>query len=296
MSEYDPSEAEESRAEYDYIHMLNRSLPPDIRMRAWTPVPKSFSARFSCISRTYRYYFFSQNLDLISMSEGAQHFIGVHDFKNFFRSHDNTNNFIRRIYEFELVHETASLPQLPTSTNQIIPNLVYFHVRANAFLYHQVRCMMAVLFLIGEGKEPPWIVRDLLDLKKRPQKLVYQAAFPNALCLWECAFLPSLSLKWRTSRYPTRRSKVKSAQFDHPLPAHFAFTLPLTPRLPSPRNHFQISYDESYLQLLHSLILPIRMIVDMEETFKHTIQEEKGQQKDTESGERGADLLKEKIG
>jgi hypothetical protein len=37
-------------------------------------------------------------------------------------------------------------------------------VRGWAFLYHQVRCMMAVLFMVGRGLEEPGIVPRLLDV------------------------------------------------------------------------------------------------------------------------------------
>ena len=31
--------------EMDYVHVLNRALPPDIRVLGWTTAPPSFSAR-----------------------------------------------------------------------------------------------------------------------------------------------------------------------------------------------------------------------------------------------------------
>ncbi|MGP1946075.1 MAG: hypothetical protein ACTS8Y_04790 [Arsenophonus sp. ER-EMS1-MAG3] len=33
-----------------------------------------------------------------------------------------------------------------------------------AFLWHQVRCIVGVLFLIGSGKESPSVVKRLLDI------------------------------------------------------------------------------------------------------------------------------------
>jgi tRNA pseudouridine38/39 synthase len=37
--------------------MLNGVLPSSIRCIAWASVPEGKSARFDCISRSYRYYF-----------------------------------------------------------------------------------------------------------------------------------------------------------------------------------------------------------------------------------------------
>jgi tRNA pseudouridine38/39 synthase len=44
--------------ELPYIQLLNRVLPPDIRVYAWCPnPPEDFSARFSCKERRYKYFF-----------------------------------------------------------------------------------------------------------------------------------------------------------------------------------------------------------------------------------------------
>lgn len=43
--------------EIPYITLLNRHLPPSIRIHAWSPVTATFSSRFSCIWRHYKYFF-----------------------------------------------------------------------------------------------------------------------------------------------------------------------------------------------------------------------------------------------
>ncbi len=43
--------------ELPYMVMLNRNLPQDIRVTGWTTVDPSFSARFDCQGRTYKYFF-----------------------------------------------------------------------------------------------------------------------------------------------------------------------------------------------------------------------------------------------
>lgn len=37
-----------------------------------------------------------------------------------------------------------------------------------AFLWHQVRCIMGVLLLIGQGKEETGIMEQLLDIESHP--------------------------------------------------------------------------------------------------------------------------------
>lgn len=44
-------------SELPYMVMLNNTLPNDIRIVSWATVDSSFSARFSCLQRTYKYFF-----------------------------------------------------------------------------------------------------------------------------------------------------------------------------------------------------------------------------------------------
>ncbi|XP_052553171.1 tRNA pseudouridine(38/39) synthase isoform X2 [Tympanuchus pallidicinctus] len=78
------SEGRSSKPEEElrYTHILNRVLPPDIRVLAWAPVEPDFSARFSCLKRTYRYFFPCAGLDVALMQAAAQRYVGTHDFRN----------------------------------------------------------------------------------------------------------------------------------------------------------------------------------------------------------------------
>lgn len=42
-------------------------------------------------------------------------------------------------------------------------------LKGQAFLWHQVRCIVAVLLLIGENKESPEVIKELLDVEKNPR-------------------------------------------------------------------------------------------------------------------------------
>ena len=50
--------------EIPYMHILNNVLPDDIRVLAWAPVGPDFSARFSCLHRTYKYFFARGNMNI----------------------------------------------------------------------------------------------------------------------------------------------------------------------------------------------------------------------------------------
>ncbi|GJN07722.1 hypothetical protein PR202_ga25576 [Eleusine coracana subsp. coracana] len=71
------------RSEIDYVKVLNRILPRDIRVLGWCPVPADFHARFTCLGREYKYLFWKGDLDIVDMQKAASKFIGEHDFRNF---------------------------------------------------------------------------------------------------------------------------------------------------------------------------------------------------------------------
>ncbi|KAA0197867.1 hypothetical protein HAZT_HAZT005331 [Hyalella azteca] len=61
-------------------------------------------------------------------------------------------------------------------------------ITGNAFLWHQVRAIMSVLFLVGLGKEEASIVTELLNIQKNPRKPQYQLASEVPLCLFYTQF------------------------------------------------------------------------------------------------------------
>ncbi|CAJ0962126.1 unnamed protein product [Ranitomeya imitator] len=158
------------RPEVRYTQMLNRVLPPDIRVLSWAAVPSSFSARFSCRSRTYRYLFPRAQLDVAMMDRAAQMLEGTHDFRNLCKM-DVANgvlNFVRTVI-------SARVEPVPEGLGEAGPfQLYHLKIKGLAFLYHQVRCIMGVLFLIGQGKEEPEVIRELLDVEKNPCKPQYK--------------------------------------------------------------------------------------------------------------------------
>lgn len=61
-------------------------------------------------------------------------------------------------------------------------------ITSQAFLWHQIRCLMGVLFLIGQGNEKPEIILELLDIEKYPRKPQYNLAHEIPLNLWYCEY------------------------------------------------------------------------------------------------------------
>jgi len=188
--------------ELDYCHLLNRVLPPDIRVTAWSPTDAQFSARFSATHRTYKYFFARAGLDVERMAEGARRLLGEHDFRNFCKIDPSVTNFRRSVLAAAI--QPASGGGGGEDADSPLA-LWEFEVRGTAFLYHQVRCMVAVLFLIGEGKEAPTIVSELLDTARYPRRPNYEIASEAPLLLHEIGYD---DLVWRTS--PAALAEVHS--------------------------------------------------------------------------------------
>ena len=207
--------------ELDYVSMLNAKLPDDVRVLGWRAVPADFSARFSCGVREYRYYFDAEGLDLQAMADGAQRLRGAHDFRNFCKMDVlQVHNYRREIFECAIDSEVrcsdvagsddegggrggggsdgvgearaqggAAARALAASGEALAEfgsaRSHYILVRGSAFLWHQVRCIAAVLLLVGQGLEAPGVVDELLASERKPN---YSPASEAPLVLSLCSF------------------------------------------------------------------------------------------------------------
>ncbi|CAN4122161.1 unnamed protein product [Withania somnifera] len=171
---------EESCGEIDYVRVLNQVLPNDIRIIGWSPIPVGFSARFSCLSRVYKYFFWHGNLNITAMETAAEKFLGEHDFRNFCKMDaGNVHNYRRHIITFEI---------LPFNDSYKADQLMIMKIKGSAFLWHQIRCMVAILFLIGQGLESPDVIDALLDIERTPRKPQFLMAPEIPLVLQSCEF------------------------------------------------------------------------------------------------------------
>lgn len=168
------------KGEIDYVRLLNRVLPNDIRVLGWCPAPMDFHARFTCLSREYKYLFWTKNLDLMVMESAGKKLVGEHDFRNFCRMDAvNVHNYRRNITSFEIS---------PCSERFGDNRLFAMIIKGSAFLWHQVRCLVAVLFMIGQGLESPNVIDALLDIGSTPRKPQYTMASEIPLILQSCEF------------------------------------------------------------------------------------------------------------
>ncbi|KAG5636996.1 hypothetical protein H0H81_006140 [Sphagnurus paluster] len=191
--------------EHNYLAILNRLLPPTIRVLAWSPVSTQFSARFSCTYRHYKYFFSSDTvpgpvLDIDRMRTAASHLVGEHDFRNMCKLDPakQITSFRRKVMRADIE---------PVSVDASGRGMYVFNLVGSAFLYHQVRHIMAVLFMVGHGQEDPAIVPALMNVEEGAEpganevvncKPEYQMADALPLLLWDCGY-PEEELDWRTT-------------------------------------------------------------------------------------------------
>ncbi|KAF9108927.1 tRNA pseudouridine synthase 3 [Mortierella sp. GBA35] len=171
--------------ELAYLNIINRLLPPDIRIVAWAPVAEDFNARFHCAWRQYKYFFPKGIIDIEKMRTASQKFLGTHDFRNFckYDASKTIENYDRTIHEISI--ETVPEHGFPAKQSREFYQLT---LKGSAFLWHQVRCMMSVLLSIGQGLEEPEVIDQLMDVQQCPAKPNYDMASDLPLVLYDCHF------------------------------------------------------------------------------------------------------------
>ncbi|KAH8355197.1 hypothetical protein KR093_008155 [Drosophila rubida] len=171
-------------SEIDYCTLLNRVLPKNIQCVSWMPLRSPvYSARFDCISRTYRYYFPKGDLDIEAMRFACQLLMRHADFRNFCKMdvHNGVTNYMRNL-------QHAEIKRCDDTASDSGYAMYFLEITANAFLWHQIRCIMAVLLLVGQRHEQPSVIGELLDVVKNPCKPQYTPAIGLPLNLFNCDF------------------------------------------------------------------------------------------------------------
>ncbi len=153
-------------SEKDLTYKLNRFLPEDIAIDKIFAVDKEMHARFSAVSRTYKYYiarrkspfnslfnyFFDGQLDVEAMQLASTFLFQHEDFTSFSKLHTQTatNNCKIIVAKWELVD------------NELI-----FTITADRFLRNMVRAIVGTLLEIGKGKLKPQEMQKIIEAKDR---------------------------------------------------------------------------------------------------------------------------------
>lgn len=161
-------DTEKTRNMRAWIFGANSKLPKDVCVRWAREVPLQFHARYSALSRSYRYVIYNtpirpaimrshvtwlyQPLDHVLMHEAAQFLVGEQDFTSFRSVECQSKTPMRKIESIEVKRRDE---------------LVIVDVTANAFLHHMVRNIVGVLMAVGNGRREVGWVKEVLLAKDR---------------------------------------------------------------------------------------------------------------------------------
>jgi tRNA pseudouridine38-40 synthase len=148
------------------VYHLNRFLPEDIAIQKIRKVDDNFHARFSAISRTYKYYISTEKnpfqtetsfqytgvLDVEKMNDAAQLLFEFRDFTSFSKLHTDVKTNNCKIVQAEWTKENRQL---------------VFTIKADRFLRNMVRAIVGTLLEVGKGKLTVYDFRKIIELKNR---------------------------------------------------------------------------------------------------------------------------------
>jgi len=180
-------DSEKERTVRSWIHGANSFLPKDVCVKWGREMPESFHARYSALSRRYRYVIYNapirpgllrcnvtwqyRQLDHRLMHEASQHLLGEQDFTSFRSVECQSKTPMRNVHSLQVTRKG---------------DLILIDITANAFLHHMVRNIAGVLIAVGSGRKPVVWVNEVLLAKDR--KLGAETAPPYGLYLVEVVY------------------------------------------------------------------------------------------------------------
>ena len=151
-----------------WVRGVNSFLPPAVAVRWAQPVSDDFHARFSAFGRRYRYLLLNRSqrpgvghgrigwdhhpLDVSRMQQAAALLLGEHDFSAFRAADCQAKTPVKTMRE-------AAVRRMG--------ELIVFDFEASAFLHHMVRNLVGSLVYIGQGKQSPEWMSELLSMQDR---------------------------------------------------------------------------------------------------------------------------------
>ena len=179
------------REAFSWVRGINSFLPSSIVVNWAKEVPEEFSARFSAFERTYIYAMHAgpcrspmvnsragylllppnKWLDIEGMKLAAECLIGEHDFSSFRSSECQSKTPVKTMYSIDIISEQPWL---------------YFRICGNAFLHHMVRNLVGCFLQIGQGRQTPEWMAEVLAAKDR--KVAAPTFMPDGLYLAKIAY------------------------------------------------------------------------------------------------------------
>jgi tRNA pseudouridine38-40 synthase len=186
-------DAPASRSAKSWVFGCNANLPPTVRVHWAVAVPAEFHARFSALSRRYRYIIADtpvqpalmagqvtwsrRPLAERAMEQAARALLGERDFSAFRAASCQSSTPMRNVQEVAVRRHGS---------------LVEIDIRANAFLHHMVRNIAGSLMAVGAGARGSDWIAELLAGADRT--LAADTAPPDGLYLVEVRYPPQYDL------------------------------------------------------------------------------------------------------
>lgn len=161
---------------------LNSLFPRDIVVTDICIMPFNFNARYSAISKCYRYsilnrdypssllykysWFIPKRLDIAKMKSVINLFIGEKDFSSFMGAKSTAVSTVRHIIRLEIDRKE---------------DIINITIEGNGFLKHMVRNIVGTLVSIGKGEIDPSTLEEIIKLRDR--RKAGPSAPAHGLCL-----------------------------------------------------------------------------------------------------------------
>lgn len=161
-------DAQADRPLQAWVRGVNAHLPHSIAVRWAVQTTEKFHARFSALSRSYRYVLLNRSvrpalqhgnvgwhhrsLDADNMQRGLQYLLGEQDFTSFRSSECQAASPIKMLYEARVAR---------------YGDRIIFEFRASGFLHHMVRNIVGAMIWVGCGRRHPEWIAELLAARDR---------------------------------------------------------------------------------------------------------------------------------
>jgi tRNA pseudouridine38-40 synthase len=181
------------RSSRNWLLGTNVNLPSDISVHWAKEVPDTFHARFSALSRSYRYIILNRMtrsanwynravwihhpLDVERMQQASNCLVGTHDFSSYRALGCQAKSPVRTVHNLDVRRDGE---------------IITLDISANAFLHHMVRNIAGVLIAIGKSDRPVEWSRQVLEYKNRTLGGV--TAPPDGLYLVGVEYPPEFQL------------------------------------------------------------------------------------------------------
>jgi len=174
------------------VRRLAALLPPDVRVLRAVPVPETFDARFSALSRRYEYRVtdapygadplrrhdtlaWPRPLSVEALNAASAGLVGEHDYAAYCRRKDNATT-VRAINRLDWRREPDGV--------------LVATVEADAFCQSMVRSLVGALLPVGDGRRPPAWPASLLERSERASEVVVVP--PHGLTLVAVSYPPGV--------------------------------------------------------------------------------------------------------